>query len=59
MCERCLELEGTITGEHGIGMGKLRYMQDEHGDGWEIMSQIKRTLDPNYILNPGKVIKSK
>ncbi|MDG2355615.1 MAG: FAD-linked oxidase C-terminal domain-containing protein [Paracoccaceae bacterium] len=58
MCKRCLQLEGTVTGEHGIGMGKLRYMQDEHGDGWEVMKDIKRTLDPNQILNPGKVIQS-
>ena len=58
MCKRCLQLEGTITGEHGIGMGKIGYMQDEHGDAWEVMGDIKRTLDPNNILNPGKVIKS-
>ncbi len=58
MCQRCLQMEGTITGEHGIGMGKLKYMQQEHGDSWELMSEIKRAMDPNYILNPGKVIKS-
>ncbi|MAI97815.1 MAG: 2-hydroxy-acid oxidase [Rhodobacteraceae bacterium] len=58
MCNRCLQLEGTITGEHGIGMGKISYMQDEHGDAWEVMGDIKKTLDPNNILNPGKVIKS-
>ena len=58
MCKRCLQLEGTITGEHGIGMGKIGYMQDEHGDAWEVMSDIKKTLDSNNILNPGKVIKS-
>ena len=58
MCQRCLQMEGTITGEHGIGMGKLQYMRDEHGYGWEVMSEIKKALDPNCILNPGKVIRS-
>ena len=58
MCERSLELGGTVTGEHGIGMGKLNYMEKEHGYAWEIMTAIKKTLDPNLILNPGKVIKS-
>ena len=58
MCERSLELGGTVTGEHGIGMGKLNFMEKEHGYAWDIMTTIKKTLDPNSILNPGKVIKS-
>ena len=58
MCERSLELGGTVTGEHGIGMGKLNFMEKEHGYAWDIMTTIKKTLDPNLILNPGKVIKS-
>ena len=58
MCERSLEVGGTVTGEHGIGMGKLNYMESEHGYAWDIMTKIKKTLDPNLILNPGKVIKS-
>ena len=58
LISKALELEGTITGEHGIGMGKLNYMESEHGYAWDIMTKIKKTLDPNLILNPGKVIKS-
>jgi len=56
MVERALEMGGTATGEHGIGMGKLNYMQAEHGDGWALMGQIKQALDPNNILNPAKVV---
>ncbi len=53
---RSLKLGGTITGEHGIGMGKMKYMQDQHGEAWRLMASIKRTLDPTNILNPGKVV---
>ncbi len=56
MADRALRLGGTVTGEHGIGVGKLGYMQAEHGDGWAVMAQIKRALDPLNILNPGKVV---
>lgn len=55
MAERALKLGGTITGEHGVGMGKIPYMRAEHGIAWDIMSDIKKTLDPQSILNPGKV----
>lgn len=58
MAERALSLGGTITGEHGVGMGKLKYMQAEHGDGWSVMSEIKRALDPDNIMNPGKLVQS-
>ena len=58
MVERALAMGGTATGEHGIGMGKLDYMQAEHGDGWDVMGEIKRAMDPEYILNPLKVVKS-
>ena len=57
MNERALALGGTVTGEHGIGVGKLAYMEAEHGAAWEVMGEIKRALDPNGILNPGKVIR--
>lgn len=56
MAERALRLGGTTTGEHGVGMGKLDFMQAEHGDGWAVMGDIKRALDPKNILNPGKVV---
>ncbi len=56
MAERALALGGTVTGEHGVGLGKLGYMAAEHGAGWDVMSQIKRALDPDAIMNPGKVV---
>jgi len=56
MAERALRLGGTLTGEHGVGMGKLGYMQAEHGAAWEVMGLLKQALDPNGILNPGKVV---
>ncbi len=57
MVERALVMGGTCTGEHGIGIGKLKHMRREHGDGAvELMQTIKRALDPQNIMNPGKVI---
>ena len=56
MVERALKMGGTATGEHGVGMGKLDYMQAEHGDGWQLMGQIKQQMDPNNILNPAKLV---
>ncbi|MGB3313323.1 MAG: FAD-linked oxidase C-terminal domain-containing protein [Albidovulum sp.] len=56
MAERALRLGGTITGEHGVGMGKKDLMAMEHGEAWEVMARIKRALDPDGILNPGKVV---
>lgn len=51
-----LSLGGTATGEHGIGVGKLGYMSREHGGGWALMGAIKQTLDPDNIMNPGKLV---
>lgn len=58
MALRALALGGTVTGEHGIGMGKLGYMAAEHGPAWDVMSDIKRTLDPTGIMNPGKMVRT-
>lgn len=52
---RAIEMEGTCTGEHGIGQGKQKYMHQEHGNAIVIMQAIKAALDPNNILNPGKI----
>ena len=52
---RALAMEGTCTGEHGIGLGKQGFLRDEHGLGVEVMREIKAALDPAGILNPGKV----
>ena len=51
-----IELGGTMTGEHGIGFGKKKYMQAEHGDAYALMGAIKRTIDPTNIMNPGKMV---
>ncbi len=52
---RALSFDGTATGEHGIGQGKRRFMAAEHGAAVEAMRDIKRALDPQLILNPGKI----
>ncbi len=56
MVERGLAMGGTATGEHGIGIGKLDYMALEHGDAWEVMGALKQALDPDNIMNPGKLV---
>ncbi len=57
MVERAQSMGGTCTGEHGIGIGKLKHMRNEHGDGAiAAMQAIKAALDPHNIMNPGKVV---
>lgn len=51
-----LSFGGTVTGEHGVGTGKMKYMADEHGDAYLLMAQLKRTIDPLNIMNPGKMV---
>ena len=52
---RALELGGTATGEHGVGIGKRKYMATEHGSSLQWMQRLKSLFDPNGILNPGKI----
>jgi D-lactate dehydrogenase (cytochrome) len=56
LVKRALSMEGTITGEHGIGYGKRKYLRDEHGDAVDVMKLLKQALDSANILNPGKVL---
>jgi D-lactate dehydrogenase (cytochrome) len=56
MAERSLRLGGTITGEHGVGFGKLGLMAAEHGEAWQVMGALKAALDPLNLMNPGKVV---
>ncbi len=53
---RAIALDGTCTGEHGVGSGKRKFMEPEHGEAVEVMRMIKQALDPAGILNPGKVL---
>lgn len=51
-----LDMGGTSTGEHGVGIGKKAFMTGEHGDAWQVMGLIKAALDPAGVLNPGKLV---
>ncbi|HQR69979.1 MAG TPA: FAD-linked oxidase C-terminal domain-containing protein [Burkholderiaceae bacterium] len=55
--ERALQMDGTCTGEHGVGLHKMAFLREEHGaDALDLMVRIKRAFDPLNILNPGKIV---
>jgi D-lactate dehydrogenase (cytochrome) len=56
LAERAIRMEGTCTGEHGVGQGKAKYLQAEIGEGVAVMRAIKTALDPQGIMNPGKIL---
>ena len=53
---RALGMGGTCTGEHGVGSGKMKYLEAEHGPALAVMRTIKRALDPDNLMNPGKMV---
>jgi D-lactate dehydrogenase (cytochrome) len=57
MVNRALAMEGTSTGEHGVGYGKMDFLIAEHGEAVSVMRTIKMALDPDGILNPGKIVR--
>jgi D-lactate dehydrogenase (cytochrome) len=57
LVERALVMEGTCTGEHGVGQKKMKYLEAEHGsEALELMRTLKRAMDPEDIMNPGKIV---
>ena len=57
LVERAIAMEGTCTGEHGVGQGKMKYLEAEHGgSALELMRLLKRSIDPDNIMNPGKIV---
>ena len=57
LVQQALAMGGTCTGEHGVGMGKIDYLADEHGEAIDVMKAIKRALDPDNLMNPGKMLR--
>ncbi len=57
LVQRAIAMEGTCTGEHGVGLHKMEFMLDEHGqDALDLMASLKQAFDPHNILNPGKIL---
>jgi len=57
MVMRALAMDGTCTGEHGVGYGKIGFLEAEHGEALSVMRDLKHALDPKNIMNPGKILK--
>jgi D-lactate dehydrogenase (cytochrome) len=57
MVMRALAMDGTCTGEHGVGIGKMDFLVAEHGEAVSVMRQIKRAIDPDNLMNPGKILR--
>jgi D-lactate dehydrogenase (cytochrome) len=54
--DHALSLDGTCTGEHGIGRGKIDFLVAEQGEAVSVMRTIKNAIDPDNIMNPGKIL---
>jgi D-lactate dehydrogenase (cytochrome) len=55
LVQRAQAMGGTCSGEHGVGIGKMEYLPAEHGAALDVMKTIKRALDPDNLMNPGKM----
>ncbi|MBV8653276.1 MAG: FAD-binding oxidoreductase, partial [Alphaproteobacteria bacterium] len=57
MVRRAIAMDGTCTGEHGVGWGKIDFLQAEHGEALSVMRTLKKAIDPDNIMNPGKIVR--